>query len=204
MSIDWTDVLGSDSSDDEIIESKARAFLGSPRQISVVPTGYLGFTLNYPRTTKFINANSVQQKTLYNNWIMSFKNTLGMQNDTDCVFRFEYCKSGQVHAHGYITLYAKDYFINGAVSDFSKAVLSHLPCKHNKFKEGCMYPDMFRYKCPSVCIQHYDADKKDETDKSSIEYWKQYIKKDDYNSFNHLLSLSYHLHNVGVLRYSNF
>lgn len=177
---DWTGILdGSDSEESSPSTPKLKLgvghSLGSPTPKSRgTPKCYLGFTLNYPRTVKFLNANSMQQKQLYLKWYKSFVNTFNIEPESELCF--EFCKTGQIHAHGYIAIYIDKYYISGLVSDFTKSVLSHLPPKHNKFKENCLHTEYNRYRCPSIVIQYYTNDEKLEGP-SGITHWKQYIKK---------------------------
>ncbi len=139
-------------------------FLGAPRKI----TGYLEITLNYPRTALFLKKNSTQQKALYSKIWHYIKNACGIPDESP--FVFEYCSTGQVHLHGYISLHGK-YFIMGAISDIVKSILNSLPKKYCMFKEGSMYVDYERYRCPSCCVQHRD----------NIDKWLTYMNKCDYN-----------------------
>lgn len=177
---DWKEILGSDSDETDSGRSSslgrttpARAMLEPDREAVRHKTGYIGFTLNYPRTVKFLNATSSQQRQMYLKWFHEFKSALNMGPEYD--YAFEYCKTGQVHMHGYITLYGK-HFINGAVSDITKKILSHLPKSHNKFKESYLHSEYHRYRCPAICVQYYTQDETIE-DKSGIRHWKTYIKK---------------------------
>lgn len=138
--------------------------------------GYIGFTLNYPRTVKFLNSNSSQQKVLYALWVRHFKNTFGpLPDNADYKVVFEYCASGQIHCHGYLPLNGK-YFIMGALSDLAKALLSFLPPKYSQFKEGSVYPEFFRIRSAAYCLQYYSNDPTVEGP-SGIEYWRRYIQK---------------------------
>lgn len=168
MKLDYSDIIESDSEDGEV------RLLVEPRQTAGGGiTGYLGFTLNHPRTVKFLNASSQQQKNIYTKWYNSFKNTFAF--DSESVMVFEYCKTGQVHCHGYITMKG-NYFTNGAVSDLTKAILKFLPSKYNKFNENFLFDKFNRYRCPSIVVQHYTPNEDDNTI-SGIKHWKAYINK---------------------------
>lgn len=182
--MNYDDIIGSDS-DREIIYEKNI----SPKEIHIENSevqylvelrekvqGYIGFTLNHPRTLKFLNARSNVQKKMYLLWFMEFKNTFGhTEKDSECDIIFEYCKSGQVHAHGWIRIKDKG-FVNGFISDFAKSVLQFLPKKHMQFKEACLFPQYQRYKCPSCCIQWYDNNL-EVMGPEGITHWKTYMKK---------------------------
>lgn len=164
---DWGKILESDS------ESEAGEVpsLVEPRQN---PIAHYGITINHPRTKKFLNLDSRGQQILYNRIWYNIKNTLGIPIESD--FAFEYCESGQVHLHAYVSIQTK-HFINGAVSDLAKSVHRQLPKKYEQFKEGQMYPKYHRYKSPSHVIQYYDDELHDVNNRASIDYWRAYIKK---------------------------
>lgn len=185
--IDWNEVLGSDSDSDRECSLSPKDEKPNPKhkkQSVLTPLvegrkimGYLGITLNYPRTKQFLALNSVEQKKLYERWIHNFMHSLGqLQHGDDFKFVNEYCSSGQVHSHGYIPLH-QECFVAGAISDIVKAILKHLPKKQSEFKESNYSPQYNRYRCPSVVVQYYDILNTDSLDKGSIEYWKTYLKK---------------------------
>lgn len=169
VTIDYSDIIGSDF--DTESEHCEVPLLVEPRKIQ----GYLGFTLNHPRTVKFLNASSTVQKKIYTLWVLDFKNTFGITSQDDIEICFEYCQSGQIHLHGYMKV-QKNGFINGFVSDLTKSILKYLPNKYFKYSEASLHPSFHRYRCPSVVVQWYDSDETIEG-KGGISHWKTYIKK---------------------------
>lgn len=171
---DWGEVLGSDT-DSEGPDLVALREIEGVTDIKI-PTGFVGITLNYPRTKRFLNANSNAQKHIYNLWFRSFKNTFDILDSHEFEFHYEYCKTGQIHLHGFIPIYQKEFFINGLLSDLAKAALQYLPAKYQNFNENCLFPDCFRYRCPSMCLQYYENND-DVEGKAGFKHWKNYIRK---------------------------
>lgn len=163
----------SDKSDSEASLSLGRE---TPEK-EPLPRGYLEITLNYPRTVSFLKMSSVKQKILY---IKIWSHVRATLNHPDVIMRhsdyeFEYCKTGQIHLHGYIPVYTEKYFIEGIISDVVKRYLEGLPKKHSKFNEKNMYPEFHRYKSPSICVQHDNMSDPVESDR--FDRWKKYMIK---------------------------
>lgn len=159
-------------------ENEASLALGreTPEKVPI-PKGYLEITLNYPRTVSFLKMNSMRQKVLYIKIWSHIRATLNQYSIIfrHCDYEFEYCKTGQIHLHGYIPVYEDKYFIEGIISDVVKRYLEGLPRKYSKFNEKNMYPELHRYKCPSICVQHDNLSDPIESDR--FERWKQYMIK---------------------------
>lgn len=142
----------------------------SPQKIG----GYLEITLNYPRTASFLRMDSVEQKNLYRKIWSSIRTVcVGFGDHTDD-YTFEYCRSGQIHLHGYLPVYDK-YFIEGIISDVVKKFLNGLPKKYNKFNENNMFDNFHRYRCPSILVQHDNLNDVNETKR--FHKWKLYMYK---------------------------
>lgn len=119
----------------------------------VMNGGFIQVTLNHPRTKTFLNMSSHQQKELYAKIFRVLKNTITIDPHSD--YTFEYCKSGQVHLHGFIQIPdEKRVFVLGAISDVAKKYLSLLPGSHSNFNERNMYGKFLRYRSPSICLQY--------------------------------------------------
>jgi len=172
--IEWSDILGSDNEDSGINPlvdaAKIKENLDDTPRLK-----YIGITMNYPRTKGFLNMNSKKQKDLYKVLWAGILNTLEIAPDNE--YRFEFTKLGQVHLHGWIKVNIDKFYIMGALSDIAKAYLRMMPKKYQQFKEGELNPEYRRYRSPSICLQYYDkcGDKKDP---SNIDYWMEYIKKE--------------------------
>lgn len=168
----------SDSEQNQLEADLELGLLGSLAQPKMpAPFGYLEVTLNYPRTASFLKMCSVKQKILYSKiWhhVRSFQVQPGMVF-VDDDYEFEYCKSGQIHLHGYLPIYKKEYFIEGILSDVAKLYLEGLPKKYNKFNDVHMFPDLHRYRCPSICLQHDNMSIPTEVER--FERWKSYMTK---------------------------
>lgn len=145
----------------------------------ILPVGYLEITLNYPRTATFLKMNSAKQRMLYIKIWMILRGSVdfplaGMEH-AHSDFQFEYCKSGQVHLHGYLPIYKKKYFIEGIISDLVKLYLEGMPKRYSKFSESFMFPELHRYRSPSICVQHDNLQLNGEVER--MERWKTYITK---------------------------
>lgn len=177
--INYDSIIGSDSEECGEVLS-----LVEPRQNEATAEspacGYIGITMNFPRTKAFLNASSKKQKEHYYKLWFNIMNTLGFPKDSK--YCYEYCKSGQIHLHGYISIHRK-CFVMGALSDLTKAYLKLLPPKHQQFRESYMYDKFSRVRCASLCLQWYEpeGEHNDKDDKSSIEYWRAYIIKQQNN-----------------------
>jgi len=170
--IDWADILESGSE----TESEPCAVLDSTRQNNGVNNiSHYGITINYPRTTKFLNLDSRGQQILYNKVWHNIVNTLGVPIDSK--FTFEYCQSGQIHLHGYISINSKHY-IYGAISDLAKAIHRQFPGTRKNYKEGALMPLFKRYRFPGLCIQYYDDYDSNADPKANFSHWKKYIEKE--------------------------
>lgn len=164
--IDWSEVLQKDSDSEEtagspsLIESRP-ASKASPTNATqgacVEHKVALQFTLNYPRTVKFLNANSSEQKKIYAKILHNVKNFNGFIPD-EVLYVYEHCASGQIHMHCNLTYTIRQNFcINGLVSDFTKSVLSQLPLKYSQYKEGALNIEWNRYRDKGLCVQYFPA-----------------------------------------------
>lgn len=137
-------------------------------------TGYVGVTINYPPTVRFENANSSQQRMIYAKIWNIARNAFGMA-PLDSSYQYEYCKSGRVHLHGYVSIVGK-HFPMGAVCDMAKSILRQFPIRHAHFNSHNVYPEYQNYKCASIKIQYYSADHTIDG-VEGISHWKSYITK---------------------------
>lgn len=167
MTINWSEVLGSDSEESGHSESLERAMpvgesSDEPSKRSpdarAVHKVALQFTLNHPRTQKFLNSSSHEQSKMYLKILFNVKNFNGMIPD-EVKYVFEHCDSGQLHMHTQIKYsIPHEFHINGLVSDFSKNVLKQLPPKFSQYKEACLYHQYNRYRDKGLCVQYYTQD----------------------------------------------
>lgn len=138
---------------------------------------YLEITMNLPRTPTFLKADSDKQKALYTTIFNKTFNCIPMVKlAKHKEFIFEYCKSGQIHLHGYITLNDDvKYNAHGLISDLTKRYLECQPKKYSKFSENKMYTfdngDTVCYKTDSLKLSW-----KNNQD-SRFDEWLNYIQK---------------------------
>lgn len=173
--INFNDIIGSDA--DSESEDMRGTFLGSTSQNASIPVKlpkpkfmcYIEVTMNYPRTPTFLKLNSIRQKELYKRLWFNTKNIPKICIKSEMVF--EYCKSGQVHLHGYVILdHSEAFHILGLISDYVKNYLSLLPNKYDKFNEASMFEKYERYRCPSICVQYKEG-------LDSLVLWEKYMEK---------------------------
>lgn len=135
----------------------------------VKPHGVFEITLNYPRTASFIKKLSGEQQRMYIKMWDILKCSCGMPMASGV--KFEYCKSGHVHLHGYLIPSMTTYYIIGYISDLVKSYLRMLPKKYQQYNEKCMFSGYYRYRSPSICVQYND-------DPERFKTWYNYIHKD--------------------------
>lgn len=134
---------------------------------------FIEITLNYPRTQTFLNKNSTQQQALYCKLWNRVKNARCVTALQEAGHVYEYCKSGQVHMHGYMRLkYDRPHFVFGVISDIVKSYLNCLPKRYQNYSERHLHYEYKRYRCPSICVQYRDID-----DKERIDLWHKYMRK---------------------------
>lgn len=181
MKFDYDDIIASSSSDEETSNSAVSTSRRDTAKLRITPSApphrYIEITLNYPRTATFLKYGSFEQKRMYTrlwNVIINNFTTLMRVNSSRAVF--EYCRSGQVHLHGYLVIEPNTkYYVAGLVSDMVKCYLNELPKKYNKFVEKCIYyfddDNTVCYKCPSIKICHRTSQLDRFTE------WEEYLSK---------------------------
>jgi len=161
----WDELIA--NSDDEIVQDS----LGRPAQNSTaqsekhIDSGYLAITLNHPQTKLFLSMTSDKQKQLYGKIWNCIRVTFGMHCEHKYVY--EFTQKGQVHLHGYVKMPSVNYYIAGAISDIVKKYLQLLPKRFSMFNTQHYYPEYERYRCPSICVQHF----------TDITEWAMYMNK---------------------------
>lgn len=135
--------------------------------------GYYEITMNYPHTLAFTRMLSSAQRRKYT---LLFRNTiaaLGIDNIVESNYIFEYLKSGHHHLHGYVII--KDelpIYPIGGISDMVKTYLLQMPKKYARYRDSCMYSEMGRYRCPSICIQYQYKE-----NTARLQEWREYLCK---------------------------
>jgi len=139
----------------------------------------LEITLNHPRTPKFCNMTSDEQRKHYDKLFDKIKTYLPEPLCEQHISRvFEYCKTGHVHLHACIDYKLKDiHFPMGLVADVCKRFLTTIK---QVFQERYCYPEYNRYRSPSIVCQYFQDDIK------RREVWIEYMYKMDYNKKTHV------------------
>lgn len=129
-------------------------------------TSILEFTINYPRKSKSFHSLAKEaQKLLYMSLLRKVLEGLTFKHK-EPVIRFEECKSGDVHMHGYIELEGK-YYMEGVVSEFARQTLKSIDGRL-RYDRGEFYHKFCRYRSPCICCQITDR----------VSDWEKYINKD--------------------------
>lgn len=176
MNVNYSDIVGSGSDSDSDVHPIVKMKKSVVQSLVELRKNYtFAITINHPRTIPFLNVDSNKQRQLYAN---IWNNIAYPLNIIEKDYRFEFCKSGQVHMHC-IVLYNfnKSGNVCGLISDIVKSFLPYLDadCKRKKregFKESSMYPQYCRYKSPALCVQYLE-------DTAAIEKWCVYMQKDE-------------------------
>lgn len=172
--IDWSDLIKADSDSEEINISES-PILGGDSPNEGGSYALLEITMNYPRTTRFKNSSTQEQKNLYRIlWekLICFK---GMDHIDyfNSRYTYEVCKSGHVHLHGALYLRVPAlYYVNGLLADCARAFLKMMPKRYSNYSDAYMHVDWDKYTCPSICIHHVDT-----TNKERVIEWETYIDK---------------------------
>lgn len=133
---------------------------------------YIEFTLNYPRTKRFENYIDLEQKRLYFRIFNNLKAYKDIESTIGYEYFFETCKSGDVHMHGYLHIRSCNHIPIVEVKNFAKMWLHHLPRSHSDYNPRCLFPDYWRYRSPSICVQYTAGH-----NTKRIKEWNDYIKK---------------------------
>lgn len=132
-------------------------------------------TLNFPHTQAWLNATVMKQRGLYERLLKYIQETWGPYNCLWCERAFEFTKKGQVHLHALLYYTVEPYYTDvGLINDIVRTFLRELPRKYSRFKEEYVYPDLKRYKSPSICLQYRDPYE----DTGKLAEWLKYIYKD--------------------------
>jgi len=181
--LNWDDLIGNSDTDDEksIKQSDERPLGGSSENMESeeVHLCDLAITLNLPRTTLFLRMLSHEQKQRYASiWHQITKLPVGV-TVLHNKYTFEYCKSGQVHLHGYLQLsFPHMYYPAGVISDLVKRT-KRLIGKKECFVEKYYYPQWEKYRDPLICVKRLLVTKdKENPDEYTIIDWLQYMHKD--------------------------
>lgn len=134
--------------------------------------GMFEITLNYPRTTAFVNAIATKQKRMYSDWWRKGIAILGIENIKHSGMMFEYCKTGHIHLHGYVFLDEVKIYPVGGIADLSKTFLSFLTKKYRKYCDHNLYPEYGRYRSPAVVVQY-----RYKSETARAREWLDYITK---------------------------
>ena len=136
---------------------------------------HVEITLNHPRTAKFNNMTSDEQKVLYTKLFHKMIEKLPVPLCQTKIERtFEYCKSGHIHLHACVIyqLPKGKYYPMGLIADLVKKYLSQIK---QVYQDRNCYPEWTRYKAPSIVCQYFNNDQK------RREVWLSYIHKEIYN-----------------------
>lgn len=154
-----------------------RSFCGNEYQL---PTrgGSLLITINFPRTDRFVNMDSVHQKELYLNIFNDACNAIDIRTHRFKRYVYEYCDSGHVHLHGILQVDDEALFYPiGLVSDYAKSVHRNMPKikyqRYHLYSDKAMYKQYCRYRSPQCCVQYVFKD-----DTEAIYRWFDYMDKE--------------------------
>lgn len=136
---------------------------------------HIEITLNHPRTHRFCNMTSDEQKVLYNKLFQKMIEKLPIPLVKTTIQKtFEYCKSGHIHLHACViySLPTGKYYPMGLIADLVKKYLSQIK---QVYQERYCFPEYQRYRAPSIVCQYFNGDLK------RREIWLSYIHKEIYN-----------------------
>jgi len=132
---------------------------------------FLSVTLNLPRTLKFLRSTQAEQKEMYYyKWCAILKENRPIGWAIETHHRYEHCKNGQIHLHGYIKYKPSEkHYVSGFISDLVKTYKKCIGKKEH-FNLKCYFPEYQRYRDASICIQIEENERR--------EHWQLYIEKE--------------------------
>lgn len=131
----------------------------------------LAITLNCPRSKRFLSLTSEEQKRAYRSMFMKLvEYKIEFLDEMEYDYEFEYCKTGQIHLHGWISYgTTKVLSLAGLVSDTVKRYL-RMPMIRQVYREKAYFPTLQRYRSASICVQICDDE--------YFDHWKNYMIKE--------------------------
>lgn len=135
---------------------------------------HLEITLNHPRTSKFVNMTSDEQRKLYDKMFSKMMQHLPEPLcETHITKVYEYCKSGHVHLHACVEYkLSKAHFPMGLIADTVKRWLNQIK---QVYQEKNCFTEFNRYRSPSITCQYFQNNK----ERKAV--WLEYMHKADYN-----------------------
>ena len=146
-----------------------------PKQVDQYDDVHIEITLNHPRTHRFCNMTSDEQKVLYNKLFQKMIEKLPIPLVKTTIQKtFEYCKTGHIHLHACViySLPTGKYYSMGLIADLVKKYLSLIK---QVYQDKYCFPELQRYRSPSIVCQYFNGDLK------RREIWLSYIHKEIYN-----------------------
>lgn len=136
----------------------------------------LEYTINYPRTAAFVRLGTEGQKTLYLSLLKKMELDMCVHvKHIDHVYRFEQCKDGHVHAHGYMDCTLDQVrAIEGMIMQLVMSYMTQLPRRSAQWLTRTKYSHRYQcWKSPPILCQL-----RDKSDTERIKVWDQYINKE--------------------------
>jgi len=166
---------------DEDTDESPVYMLQSGLPLFAAKKGYVEITISHPYTDSFTILSSDKQKKLYDKIWTETMAAIGIEHKETHRHVYEFNKAGMIHCHGYVTMSAKPFFVNGLLADLAKAVHKQMPVKkyqnYHTYKPRALDSDKARYYTPQVVLQYrYDGEMRD--GKNAFTYWCNYLDKD--------------------------
>lgn len=145
---------------DQITDSEGQPLADLRKIIDYFYYYHIEITLNLPRTLAFLSQSSFGQRAQYRvryNQLLWYVKTIFIESvdEIQNTLIFEYCKTGQVHAHACIKFNTDKKFSGpGLVSDLTKIYLNSLNKRYKDYQESCLTikdsETTYIYFCPSI------------------------------------------------------
>jgi len=162
------------SSNDEIVQKFAYALGGNTANFLPLiqkDHDYVAITINPPRTKWWTHRTSVEQANTLKLLLSRISNNLDLKCKKGFNYAMEYCKDGQVHMHGYISIPKGNVMsFAGLVNDVARVAHRIMPAKSFTipYNEKYYNTELCKYQSPCICIKICD----------NVERWLAYMYKD--------------------------